>query len=137
MIHGRASSFKGLLILLLQVCSYLKHFLSCSKHEEYSRRFLSSFCSALSTHPYFCWAFCGDFWKAHKNISVFKNDPLLLFETISHSNLFLIYASLRLEVMGAEKNRAHVFLAHPVLSCTHYFQATATQSNLHCHAQRT
>ena len=55
--------------------------------------------SSLSTPPYFCSTFCGNFWKVRENIPVFEKDSQRLFKIIfpslysfssasSHNSLF-------------------------------------------------
>ena len=59
--------------LLLQVCSIFNDFFSCYKNTNGTLgRFLLSFIQHYLNLFIFCCTFCGNFWKAHKSISVLK-----------------------------------------------------------------
>ena len=69
------------LVCYYQTIASLKRFPSCWEHEWYTRRFLLPFIQRYLWLP----IFCGNFWKARKNIPVFENDSPQLFKIIFQS----------------------------------------------------
>ena len=56
------------------VCKFLS--CSCYEHEQYTPKFLLSYIQRYLRLPIFCCTFCGNFWKALKNIAVFEFQSL-------------------------------------------------------------